>query len=748
MAASGGGIWAAGTLTLVRTTVASNDAVGDGEGQLGRGGGVGLPTGQPATMVNTTLSGNTTNGQGGGLYTQRSSFLQNVSIVDNQAPPRVLGVGQGGGLFQSFTVGGGQTTRATNVLVARNVNGGCGGTQNFPIDSDNGLVDEPLPNTTCNAVGDANQIVPNAFLGALEFNEGLTRTHALLGNSPAIDGGAGCESSDQRGVPRPFGPACDIGAYERDSLPDVNTFADGIPDGCTVAHCTLRERIDGAVQGDVITLQAGTYDLTRGAQLDLDEDIAINGAGPRATTIDANRTSRIGYVEEGANVTVTGVTVTGGDADTTDDPDVGQGGAFRVDSGGELDLVQTALVGNFASATGGAISNIGRLLFVESLASGNQVQGNNPALGGAIWSIGGVSALFNSTISGNAAIPIGGSETRGGGIYFAGLAELEHVTITGNSAEEGAGLYHASGDSATFGTMIAGNPGPECGLPSLATGGENHNISDDATCQFDDEGDMQGVDPRLAPLANNGGPTNTHALYTGSPAIDGQAEQSARRGPAPLQPAGRGVRHRRLRRQHRPALAAVGRRRQPATAAQRRGAGTASAGRGQDRQRRAGGRHGQGQAARLEPLRRARRGTADPSRLVVDTPKGRVTILAAGNQQADFYDGIFKLGQGKGAEPLTTLTLVEKLSCPKAGNATIAAKKKKRRLWGDGSGKFRTEGKHSAATVVGTKWLVEDKCTSTLTRVTRGRVSVRDFVKKKTVIVRAGKKYVARAKKP
>ena len=60
----------------------------------------------------------------------------------------------------------------------------------------------------------------------------------------------------------------------------------------------------------------------------------------------------------------------------------------------------------------------------------------------------------------------------------------------------------------------------------------------------------------------------------------------------------------------------------------------------------------------------------------------------------------------------------------------------------------RTKGKHSAATVVGTKWLVEDKCTSTLTRVTRGRVSVRDFVKKKTVIVRAGKKYVARAKKP
>jgi hypothetical protein len=130
----------------------------------------------------------------------------------------------------------------------------------------------------------------------------------------------------------------------------------------------------------------------------------------------------------------------------------------------------------------------------------------------------------------------------------------------------------------------------------------------------------------------------------------------------------------------------------------------------------------------------------------IDTTKGRVTLVAAGGQQADFYDGIFRISQGKGAKPLTTLTLVEAISCPKAGRAVVAAKKKKRRLWGDGSGKFRTKGKHSAATVVGTRWLVEDRCASTLTRVVRGRVSVRDFAKKKTVIVRAGKKYVARAK--
>ena len=140
-----------------------------------------------------------------------------------------------------------------------------------------------------------------------------------------------------------------------------------------------------------------------------------------------------------------------------------------------------------------------------------------------------------------------------------------------------------------------------------------------------------------------------------------------------------------------------------------------------------------------------------PVGTTVDALKGRVTIVAAsddggGTDTAVFYGGIFKITQTRGKNPTTVLALTEKLTCAKAGGARIAAKgKKKRRLWGDGEGKFRTKGKHSAATVVGTKWLVEDRCKSTLTRVVRGRVSVRDFAKKKTVIVRAGKRYIARA---
>jgi hypothetical protein len=135
-----------------------------------------------------------------------------------------------------------------------------------------------------------------------------------------------------------------------------------------------------------------------------------------------------------------------------------------------------------------------------------------------------------------------------------------------------------------------------------------------------------------------------------------------------------------------------------------------------------------------------------PVGTTVDVTRGRVTLVAAGGAQAQFYAGVFKVGQTKGAKPLTTLKLVEKLSCSKNAASAAAKKKRKRRLWGNGKGRFRTKGKRSAATVVGTWWLVEDTCTSTITRVKRGKVKVRDFAKKKTVIVKAGHKYVAKGR--
>jgi hypothetical protein len=68
-----------------------------------------------------------------------------------------------------------------------------------------------------------------------------------------------------------------------------------------------------------------------------------------------------------------------------------------------------------------------------------------------------------------------------------------------------------------------------------------------------------------------------------------------------------------------------------------------------------------------------------------------------------------------------------------------------RRLRGRGRGRYRTRGRYSAATVRGTDYTVEDRCDGTLTKVRRGVVSVRDFRRRRTVIVRAGRSYLARA---
>jgi hypothetical protein len=156
----------------------------------------------------------------------------------------------------------------------------------------------------------------------------------------------------------------------------------------------------------------------------------------------------------------------------------------------------------------------------------------------------------------------------------------------------------------------------------------------------------------------------------------------------------------------------------------------------------------------------------------LDTRKGRVAITSAADtggaktQTSDFYQGIFQVKQTvpkkKPKKPAGLITdLVLKGEPPRSecaplkGAASAAAAKKKKRgaksvlgkLWGNGKGKFRTSGKYSSATVRGTIWLTQDRCDGTLTSVKRGTVSVRDFKRRKTVTVKAGHSYLARAQR-
>jgi hypothetical protein len=139
---------------------------------------------------------------------------------------------------------------------------------------------------------------------------------------------------------------------------------------------------------------------------------------------------------------------------------------------------------------------------------------------------------------------------------------------------------------------------------------------------------------------------------------------------------------------------------------------------------------------------------------ILDARKGTVTLSSAlprdDTQTGTFHGGLFEVRQPAGARGMTELVLRGPLpTCSGGGGARAAAasaRRPPRGLWGrDDHGRFRTRGSNSVATVRGTAWYVEDRCDGTLTRVSKGSVSVRDLRRQRTVIVDAGKSYLARS---
>src|SRR6476620_2885231 len=140
----------------------------------------------------------------------------------------------------------------------------------------------------------------------------------------------------------------------------------------------------------------------------------------------------------------------------------------------------------------------------------------------------------------------------------------------------------------------------------------------------------------------------------------------------------------------------------------------------------------------------------------VDTTHGTIKLIAGlgggKTNSANFNDGLFKIQQSHAQNAYMILVLEGgNFGVCRGGRAlsvlSADAKRKRqvRRLWGNGKGRFTTKGRYSSATVRGTHWLVQDRCDGTLTRVLRGVVKVQDFRHHKTVNVRAGHVYLAKA---
>ncbi len=555
----------------------------------------------------------------------------------------------------------------------------------------------------------------------------------------------------------------------------VTTTADSDDNVCN-AHCSVREALFTAGPGDTVRIPAGTFQLTLGELLVVDD--VVTGAGARETILRGDGTNRV--ISTNGTSTITGVTVTNGGGAGVDDP--GDGGGILIS--GALTLVNSTVAGNSASGGSGGGISIGsgaRLDLVGSTVSGNVAQASF-ASGGGIHMVAETDlAAVNSTISGNSAIAGLPADALGGGVYANGYTiTLNNVTIANNTAGVGGGVYFTGADPLLTNTILADNSGSACANGTVPLATSHHNLVTDGSCAMTGPGNVQGVAAQLGALANNGGPTDTRALSATSPAVNAGSGCAASDQRGVTRDAACDIGAFEYRAATLTVVTTVvndhGFSDVPADFTVR-AAGNAAAGSAGTSYTLAPGTYAvaadprrgytfayggacgptgsitlaDGAAATCTVVandpspesgkevnalpargtvkvklpgssrfRELEEGEQLPTGTTVDTLKGRVTLIAAGGQQATFYDGIFRITQGKGSKPLTTLTLFEKLSCKaSSARATAAAKKKKtkRRLWGDGSGKFRVKGKHSAATVVGTKWLVEDRCTSTLTRV-------------------------------
>ena len=131
----------------------------------------------------------------------------------------------------------------------------------------------------------------------------------------------------------------------------------------------------------------------------------------------------------------------------------------------------------------------------------------------------------------------------------------------------------------------------------------------------------------------------------------------------------------------------------------------------------------------------------------VDTARGTIQLTARAGltnayQTAQFYSGRFQILQKSREQGITEMRMTGALSCRSEAKSAAA---RSRRLWGHGKGRFRTRGRNSTATVRGTWWLQKDTCSGTTTTVREGVVTVRDFAKRKNVVVKAPKSYRARA---
>ncbi|HEY5640454.1 MAG TPA: CSLREA domain-containing protein, partial [Dehalococcoidia bacterium] len=245
-------------------------------------------------------------------------------------------------------------------------------------------------------------------------------------------------------------------------------------DGTCDADCSLREAIIAAnsnAGSDTINIPANTYTLTIAGSgedaaatgdLDITDDVTLQGAGAASTTVDAAGLDRVFDVMGVVTVDIGGLTVTGG----LTDPSTSRNGGGIQNSDATLTLngliITGNATGNFNGASGGGLANVdsGIVTINSSEIKNNMAPNTNNTGAGVANTESGVMTINDTTISGNTALQ------DGGGVMNAniGFLTINNSSITGNSGRFGGGFSHGNGATAIINdSTISGNSATDGG---------------------------------------------------------------------------------------------------------------------------------------------------------------------------------------------------------------------------------------------------------------------------------------------
>jgi hypothetical protein len=295
----------------------------------------------------------------------------------------------------------------------------------------------------------------------------------------------------------------------------IRDGAVGIDNGgtLTVRNCVISgNSLGGIGNGSSLTVVNSNVSDNHIGISNITGEFGVVGATILSTTVSGNSAGGVvaspHFFGGRAYITIIDCTISGNFRT------MGGGGIFATNT--SLSVANSTISGNSTGSSGGGISVSGSGLVPGSSIVNSTISGNSAKTsGGGIGGGGGDLSIVNSTVSGNSA------GMSGGGIYNNSSLDVTLSTITGNSAPSGGGIYNVGSVEVSNTILNAGASGENIFNDGGTVTSFGYNLSsDDGGGYLNAPGDQINTDPLLGPLQDNGGPTLTHALLPGSPAIN------------------------------------------------------------------------------------------------------------------------------------------------------------------------------------------------------------------------------------